>query len=257
MADSLFDPTDDNQFDENKDYLAELTKPGGKFDRSKYPSDEDMYKALAKSTAHGDRYITFKNKEFDDLKEDFLKVRAENVTKEKLEDLLARRPLDNEPASQPPAGNVDKPSLDPKDIETAVERKLLEIEAKRTETSNMEKVESRLRERFGDSAKSETQKRMNTLGISNEDLKFLARRSPEAALNALGINQQAQESSGAPPRSSLRSDSFSPQADIRDALFYEKMRTTNPKLYFSEKQSVQRLKDMDSPDFLTRYNQRQ
>lgn len=255
MADSLFDPTDDNQFDENKDYLAELTKPGGKFDRSKYPSDEDMYKALAKSTAHGDRYITFKNKEFDDLKEDFLKVRAENVTKEKLEDLLARRPLDNEPAPQPSAGNVDKPSLDPKDIDTAVERKLLEIESKRKETANMEKVESRLRERYGDNAKSVLREKMKELSITDEDLKFLAKRSPEAVFNALGVNQQ-QDTSGAPPRSSLRSDSFSPQADIRDALFYEKMRTTNPKLYFSEKQSIQRLKDMDSPDFLTRYNQR-
>lgn len=256
MADSLFDK-DDNHIDENMDFLAELTKPGAKFDKTKYASDEEMYKAIAKGKFYGDRTLDHKLKEFDELREDFLKVRAENVAKDKWEDMFAKRQTpDNETAPNLNAGNVDKPSLDPKDIDTAVERKLLEIEAKRTETTNIQKVETRLRERFGDNAKSETQKRMNTLGMSDEDLKFLARRSPEAALNALGVNQQAQDTYEAPPRSSLRSDNFSPQADVRDAVFYEKMRQSDPKKYFSEKMSIQRLEDMNSPDFLTRYNQR-
>lgn len=255
MANGLFE-NDDNH-DENTDYLAELTGPGKKFDRTKYASEQEMYQAIAKGKVEGDRYISFKNKDFDDLKEDFLRIRADNVTKDKLEDLLARREQGLEvPAPQPIAGNVDKPSLDPQDLDAAVERKLLAIEVKRTEKANMEKVETRLRERYGDNAKSVLREKMSTLGISDEDLKFLAKKSPEAVFNALGVNQQP-DAYDAPPRSSLRSDNFSPKADLRDAVFYEKMRTTNPKEYFSEKMSIQRLKDMDRPDFLARYNQRQ
>lgn len=250
---SLFDQEDDD----NKDYLAELTGPGAKFDRTKYSSDMDMYKAIAKGKVFGDRAIEHKNNEFDELREDAMKWRNDSTAKAKFEEFFATHAKtsedDNSGRTQTPA-NVEPP-LDPAKLDEMLEAKLTAREAKKKAEDNMAEVENRLLERYGDNARSILRDKMKTLGFSEEDLKFLAQKSPQAALNALGIDQTP-ETFQSPPRSSLRSDNFSPQADLRDAVFYEKMRREQPKLYFSEKMSVQRMKDMESPEFLVRLNQR-
>jgi len=97
---------------------------------------------------------------------------------------------------------------------------------------------------------------MNSLGLTAEDLKLLAKKSPEVAINALGLNVQQQQYQN-PPTSNTRSDSFKPSVDIRDAVYYEKLRRDNPKDYFSPKTSVQRLQDMDHPDFLKRHQEQE
>lgn len=246
---SLFDPEED----ENKDYLAELTGPGGKFDRTKYASEVDMYKALAKGKVFGDRAIEHKNKEFDELREDFLKERAGNIAQAKFEELKLSLEKNNDSAINPNAGSVEKP-IEPTNIEDIVAKKLAELEAKKQEKANLDIVETRLRERFGQNSKSILKDKMNTLGITEEDIKFLAKRSPEAVLNALGVNQQQVAYQNDLPRSNIRSDNFVPTTEIRDAIYYEDLRKKSPKEYFSPKISTQRLKDMEHPDFLKRYN---
>lgn len=256
MADSLFDKDDNQQFDDNKDYLAELTGPGGKFDRTKYQTEADMYKAIAKSNAHADNYIKHKNQEHDQLREDYLNVRAENIAKAKFQDLVTKfeNPGNDDDTKQPPtAGLQQPPTFDPKQLDNIIAEKLSAIEIKRREDANIAVVEARLRERLGENAKAILKDKMNTLGISDDDIKFLAKKSPEAVFNALGLNQQQQETYSL-PKSNIRSDGFKPNVVTRDAVYYEKLRKENPKEYYSEKMSVQRLKDMSDPDFLTRYN---
>jgi hypothetical protein len=249
MAESLFDQEDENQFDPQKNYLEELVGEGKKF---KTVAD------LARGKAEADHFISFKNKEFDQLREDYLKLRAEATAQAKFEDLLTK--MENKSGNDNTVTNtpvdVEPPTLDPKKIEDLVVTKLQEIEARNKEKSNMTAVENRLRERFGDSARSVLKGKMNDLGFTEEDLKFLAKKSPEAVFNALGLNQQQTETYQAPPRSGSRSDNFAPKNEqLRDLLFYEKMRKEDPKKYFSPDISVQRLKDMDSPAFLKRYQE--
>lgn len=260
---SLFDQND--SIDENKDYLEELIGPGGKFDVTKYNNDRDAaIKAMAKGKAHADKTLDQRNKEFDELREAFLakseeadKKSAEAEAKAKFEELVTRfeasKNTNQDDTNK--SGIVDQPTLDPSKIEEIVANKLQEIEVKKRENDNLSVVDSRLRERFGDNAANILKEKMNTLGISNDDLKFLAKRSPEAVFNALGLNQQVQENFQAPVRGSTRNDSFSPKTTTRDAVYWEKMRKDEPKKYFSPDNSVQRLKDMDSPDFLKRYQE--
>lgn len=246
---SIFDQEDTNQFDQNKNYLEELVGEGKKF-----KTVED----LARGKAEADHFITHKNKEFDELREDALKWRAEATAQAKFQELVTKlenKGTTNEPAITP-AANVEQPILDQKKIEDIISIRLQEIEARKNEKSNLDKVDQRLRERFGDNARSILKDKMNTLGMTDEDLKFLAKRSPEAALNAIGVNQQQTENFQSPPRSSLRSDNFSPQSELRDAVYYEKLRKTDPKKYFDPKISTQRLKDMEHPEFLTRHQSR-
>jgi|SRR6185369_2331206 len=256
MADSLF------QDDDDIDYLKELTKPGGKFDRSKYQSETEMYQAIAKGKYHGDKTLELKLQEHDQLREDFLKVKESQLnmndaatTEAKLQELLTRIEGRRQEPVNTDTGNQNQPIDLEKIEERAAQRALKavkDLEDSRKAEANLAAVESRLRERFGASAKSVLRDTMNTLGLTAEDVQALARKSPEVAINALGLNSQQQAYQN-PPMSNTRSDSFKPSTDLRDAVFYEKLRSENPKEYYSERTSVQRLKDMDHPDFLKRH----
>jgi hypothetical protein len=257
MADSLFDNNDTDSDD--IDYFTELTKPGGKFDRSKYSSDEELMKALAKGKYHGDKLLDLKLQETDQMREDYMKVLADNRAMSKYEDLI-KRLENNQNANTPPASTDNQTQqLDQSKIDELIARRVQEtiqsFEAQKAEASNLAVVESRLKERFGaENAKKLLRERMNSTGLTAEDLKFLAKKSPEAAINALGLNQP-QGHDFTPPSSNIRSDSFKPNVEIRDAVYYDKLRRENPKEYYSEKTSLQKLKDMDHPDFTKRWDQ--
>ena len=256
MADSLF------QDDDELDYLKELTKPGGKFDRSKYQSETEMYQAIAKGKYHGDKTLELQLQKNDQLREDFIKMKEAQLnmddaitTEAKLQELLNRVENRRKEPVNTDTGNQNQP-FDLKKIEDIATEKALatfkQLEEDRKAQSNLAAVESRLREEFGDSAKQVLRDSMNELGLTAEDLQLLAKKSPQVALNALGVNKQRTPYQN-PPMSNTRSDSFKPSVDIRDAVYYEKLRKDNPKDYYSERTSVQRLKDMDHPDFLKRY----
>lgn len=244
---ALFDQEDDKTFDQNKNYLEELVGEGKKF-----KTIED----LARGKAEADHYITHKNKEFDELREEALKWRADSVAKARFEEYVKtheRAPKSDDDTAITPAGNVVQPSFDPSKLDEILETKFSQLEARKREEANLDRVDSQLRERFGENAKSIVRDKMNALNLSQDDLKFLAKKSPEAVINALGLNQQ-QDTYQAPFRSNVRSDSFKPETTLRDAKYWETMRNTNSKEYFSPKNSVLRLKDMDHPDFLKRAN---
>lgn len=246
----LFDQDDQD----NTDYLAELTKPGAKFDKTKYASETEMYQAIAKGKFHSDKTLDQRNQEFDQLREFSMETQAKVNAQAKYDELLAKLEATvNRDATNTPVGNVEQP-FDPNKLDELLEQKLTKREQDREEKANLDKVNQRLTERFGDNAGSVLQDKMNALKLSKDDIKLLAKKSPEAVFNALGLNQQ-QPDFQAPPRSSMRSDNLQRDPGIRDAVFYEKMRKEDPKKYFSQQMSTQRLKDMDSPEFLKRYRE--
>lgn len=251
MANGLFDQEDDEI-----DYLTELTKPGAKYDRTKYTDDSELLKALAKGKYHGDKTLAFQLSKNDELNAELGKMDDLTKTQAKLEDLLTkyeRTSMNNDSANNQ---SVSSEPLDLSTVKKLIASEFQETEAKKREQANLAVVETRLRERFGENAASTLKDKMNTLGLSTDDLKFLAKKSPEAVLNTLGLSSQAIETYHALPSSNVRTDSFKPSVEIRDAVYYEKMRRENKAEYFSEKMSVQRLKDMEHPDFLKRLNER-
>lgn len=254
MADSLFDQ------EEDKDYLAELTGPGGKYDRTKYGNEAEMFQAIAKGKVHADKTLELQLQKNDELREYALEQKAASTAQAKFDELVKthERQLANTKDDQnaPLIGNV-QPTIDSNKIEEIAANAFLKLKAKEVEETNLAIVESRLREHFGETAKTVLRDKMNSLGLSADDIKYFARKSPEAVLNTLGLNFQVQNDYQSPPRSSTRTDSFKPSVEIRDAVYYEKLRQEKPKEYFSEKMSVQRLKDMERPDFLTRHQERQ
>lgn len=247
---SLLDPKDtDTSIDPNKDYLAELTGPGGKFDRTKYESDEDMYKAMARGKWEADKTIAFKMNEFDRLKEDYLKLHEDykaSASLSELIDKLSKTQTESNESTQNVNTGDTKPALTQEDLEGFLEQKMTQREIRQKEEANYKLVENKLKEQLGDNYASTLRRQAEQLGLSTEDVEHMAKRSPEAFFKAFGLDAPKQgDNYSAPPRSSVRSDSFTPTGgNKRTWSYYEKLRKESPSEYLSGKTQTQMMKDM-------------
>lgn len=236
------------QDDPNRDYLAELTGPGGKFDRTKYQSDEEMYKAIAKGKVLGDEMIEFKNTEFDKLKSDYLKVNEEYKASASLSEIIDQIRNEKTTENNENTQNVDEvtqPALTPQDVESLLEQRLTERERRMKEEANYKTVESKLREQLGDNYASVLKRQAEQLGLTNEDVDRMARQAPLAFFKAFGIEEQKPSGFQSPPRPTLRSDNSSlGTVNKRTWSYYEEMRKKNPAEYLSGKTQTQMMKDM-------------
>src|SRR5688572_12599227 len=92
------DTNDQVQIDENKDYFAELTAPGAKFDLAKFDNDKlKAAAAIAKGKWHADQTLELRNRQHDELRDDWKKLREEYNAgpkiKEYLDQLVSERSL--------------------------------------------------------------------------------------------------------------------------------------------------------------------
>lgn len=235
--------TDQVQIDENKDYLAELTGPGGKFDRTKYQSDADMYKAIAKGKAHSDLYVDHLKARHDELRTDWSKMREEYNAGPKLKELIDQLAAKQHTNVEPPERNDDKPVFDPTQIESLVEAKLSQAEQKRKEEANYKMVESKLKESLGVNYQQVLKQQVDQLGLDKDFINDLARKHPQVLFKTLGLDQQAKENFQTPPQSSQRRDPFAPNTPKRTNAYYQKMRKEQPSLYRDPKIQDQMFKD--------------
>src|SRR5258707_14383452 len=124
MADSLLDEVDHTQND--RDELLNKWK-----DKSK----EELLAAKVES----DLFIKTQNARFDNIREDYLKLREEATAKASLEELIARQEkllANPEQIPQPPVEET-KPSIKPEDIDSILERKLTAREKLTKQTENL------------------------------------------------------------------------------------------------------------------------
>lgn len=239
------DQTDQNQIDPNVDPLEELTGPGKKFDRSKYQSDEEMYKAIAKGKVEADNYVKHILARHDELREDYKRVTDVYNAGPKLQELLDKFATQGQqsPTAQPQAVIEDKPVVDLTQIEQLVEAKLTATKQKEQEEANARMVEGRLIEHYGPDYKSVLKQQIDQLGMSVDLFNDLAKKSPQVLIKTLGLGATRQEDLPTPPNSSTRSSAFSPTGNKRTWSYYQKMRKDNPRLYRDPKTQAQMFKD--------------
>jgi len=198
---------------------------------------------LLEAKVNSDLYIKTLERQKDELRTDYLAQREELLAKAKFEDLLTRFESskdNNLQVANTPANEVESPKYDPKEIESLVLKKIGESKSLEKETENYNKVEAKLKERFGSNYLSILQEQRNNLGLSVEDVNALAKKSPEAFFRVMNLNEQRSESFQTPPRSGQRNDNFAPRGQTkRDWNYYQELKKTNPKLYLDPKISVQ------------------
>jgi len=223
MADSLLDPND--QTTEREELLTKW--------KAKTP--EEVLNAKVES----DLYIKTQNARFDDLRNDYLKLREEIQAKASLEELIARQEklLANPDTNR---DDVNQPSFKPEDIDAMLEQKLSSREQLRKETDNLNFVKAKLREQFGDNANTALKQRMDTLDLDQGFADELAKKHPSVFLKTFGMEEQPRRDSySPPPRSAQRQDRFAPQTPKRDWNYYQELKKTNPRIYLDPKIAIQ------------------
>lgn len=243
MTENLFDQNNQHQppqFDQTKNYLVELVGPDKKF-----KTNED----LARGKAEADVTIELFKKRQDELRTDYLKLREEANQQAKLQDLIDRleNPQKNTPShEQTQVNELKQPTIDPNQMSSLVSQEILKHETNKKRTDNYNQVQNKLQEMLGSNYQQELAKRMNTLGLTADEINETAKKSPTAFYNMMGLNQQAnQDSFQSPIRSSQRNDSFSPQGKPkRTWSYYQELKKSDPKLYYDTRIANQMLDDM-------------
>ncbi len=246
MTTDLFTNQEDpNQID--KDPLEVLTGPGGKFDRSKYESDADMYRAIAKGKLEADVFIEHKNKEYDILREDYLKERELNTAKGNLMTLVDQLKGTGQQEETGTTQNQQTlaPELNLEEVAAKVSEMQRAEAQKRRQEENLRLVKAKLTETWGVNYPALLQERIETLGLTKEFVNELAEKHPTVLFKTLELDVKKNEQFQAPPRSGTRSDNFAPSASTnkRTWSYYEKMRKEDPKRYSDPQTQVQKIKD--------------
>ena len=238
------DQTDLPIIDENKDPFEVLTGPGGKFDRSKYQTQQHKNKAIAKGKVESDLFIEHLKERQDELRKDYLELRERHNAGPRLEELInqiSSRTPEQSNSNAPDAKDI-QPAIDPKQLEILVTSKIQEYETSKKQEENYRIVKEKLTERFGNNYQNILNKQAVELGLTPDDVNNLALNKPKVLFKALGLDEQKTEGFQSPPSSNFRS-SFTPNVEVRNRTYYTKMRDEKPELYRSPKIQLQMFED--------------
>lgn len=240
---SLLDTNQDDQLqiEEDKNYLEELVGEG-----KKYKSPED----LAKSKLHADNTIKQRERELEELRSDFLKLREAQQSGMSQKDFIDQLKTVVQSTSRDQTINTNDDTKVPQfktaeELESLIDNRLRKKESESIQTKNFNEVKNKLVEAYGNSHASILQRKLDDLGLSVETADTLARTSPKAFLNALGVTARTAEGFEAPLKSEQR-PAFAPNATLRDRKFYSELRDKQPNVYYDPKTQNQMIKDAEA-----------
>lgn len=241
MTDSLLngDNNDHIEIDQNKNYLEELVGDGKKF-----KSTEE----LAKGKYYADQTLMMKNKQFDDLKADYLRLREEHQQGATLKELIDKLQSTNLEGNNTHANNeVQQPVIDPKQIEDIAASIIQKHELTKVQQNNYNSVKDKLTQHYGSNYHAAVKQQIDDLGVSPQLFDELAKSNPKLLFRTLGLDQpKASDNFQSPPRTERRAESFAPTGgNKRTWSYYQKMKQENPKLYLDTKIQTQMMKDYE------------
>lgn len=242
----LFEQNDNNdnnnisldsfQLDTNKNYLEELVGEGKKF-----KTQED----LAKGKYLADLFIEHKNREYDQLRKDYLELREQANSAARINEIydLLSKSTQGDDDTQDADNNVQKATFDPKEIENLVLSKIRETEQTKLQEQNARLVETKLREKYGENYRTYFQQQVDNLGLNIETAKSLAMNHPQVLIKTLGLDAQPSTDQFQPPmRTNIRQAQES-SGTKRTWTWYEKLRKEQPAVYHDPKTQVQMHQD--------------
>jgi hypothetical protein len=228
------------QIDQTKNYLEELVGEGKKF---KSPED------LAKGKFHSDQMIEIQNRRLDEMRADYLALKADYDARAKLEEIMDQyKNSSQKPSNEHPVKTeIQQPLYDPKQIEAQIAEQVRRLKSDEIQEQNFNTVRKTLTERFGNNYKNVLKQQAVELDLSDEAVEALARRSPKAFFKTFGLDTPVQtDTFQTPPQSSVRSDNFKPQnTKKRTWSYYQELKKSNPTAYRDPKTATQMIKDYE------------
>lgn len=142
----------------------------------KYDSLPEALKGLA----HAQQYIPELKSQLSAKDQELERLRVELAKRESAEEIVSRLSAKNQPQEQgtPPAAS----GLDVGTVEQLVEQLLVRKSRESEAQMNLRQVETVLVEKFGDKARDVIKQQMQETGLSSEDFKAWAAKSPKAVL---------------------------------------------------------------------------
>jgi len=237
MPNDLFAGSD-NESQDTKDFYAELVGEGKKFKDNQ---------ALARGKYLADQTVEEMKARLDELRADYQTLQQTREAGATLKDLV-----DQLKTQKPSEGNFTPTAKDEnvqptaEDFKAQAKAAYAEIRAAEIADQNLNIVLQRLREEHGENYQSALQAQRENLHLTNDEVNALARRSPEAFFRVMGMTGQRQDNTfQTPPKSAMRSDSFSPTTNKRTWTYYQNLKKTDRNLYYSPKIFNQMLKDAE------------
>jgi hypothetical protein len=214
----------------DRDYLSDLVGEGKKFADTQ---------SLARGKAEADAYIETLKRQMDELRQDYTRLDAESKARASIEELLNRK--------QTPEDEPVRPASPPKqpdpDIGSIFDERIRAHEERKRADENLAIVKDRLVERFGSDYQNKLNQAVDNTGLDKSFMNDMARRSPEAFLKLLGVEQTPQPFT-APPRSTSQAPlNRQPAPRERTLSYYKELKRTNPSEYRSPKINVQMHQD--------------
>lgn len=215
-------------------YLTELVGDGKKF---KDPE------ALAKGKYEADTYVKHLERQLDEMRTDYTKLRDDYNARAKLEEIIDQHMVPRQP-QQPPAPTqqqqVPQPSIDSAKIESLVSSKIQEHELTKKQQENFNVVKSKLEEKWGSNYAATLREQVSNLGLTEDFVNNLAKTHPQVLLKTLGVDQPVQQQTfQAPPKSEQRRDNFAPTNQKRSWSYYQNLKKSDPKTYWNPQTQVQ------------------
>jgi hypothetical protein len=216
--------------DQEVDYFANLVGEGKKF---KTPQD------LARGKAEADAFIARLQQEQADL-------RNELAQRARLAELVDRldKPQDTPPPQQQRQDTPTQPEnqgIDPSKLNEIVNKLLSEREAGNTAKQNLDAVKQTLVDKLGPNYAEKIKTQATQLGVSTDFMESVAKQSPSAFYNLIGLNATKTRDGFVTPDG--QRTSFEPTTKGRDMKHYENIRKTDPTKYWSPQVQNQLHKD--------------
>jgi hypothetical protein len=212
------------------------------------PGENKKFKSLeslAEAKLNADLHAKTLERENNELRQDYLRLREEYNARAKLEELMTN--LQNQQltsSNQNQNANEAPKPIQPEEIESLVDRRLSLIERQRKESTNFNTVRAKLQEQFGNSYQNALKERIDEIGLTTEYVDELAKRSPQAFFRVMGLDQPPAETFQAPVRSTQASSGFKPTgAKKRTWSYYQELKKANPNIYYDRATAVQMEKD--------------
>lgn len=197
--------------------------------------------SLARSKWESDSYIKTLEAKLDNATADNKALREANTSQASMQELLdlmkQQRVQSDTPKAQTPQDNT--PKFDPATLPDLVAARVKELDQQKLEKSNMDLVQSKIKEKWGSDVPASVRAQIENLGELGVNL---AKKYPDEFLRTIGAQVEGRQQTDffSPPRSGLNASTLKPEGNKeRTWSYYEDMRKTKPDLYYSKKMSVQ------------------
>ena len=119
------------------------------------------------------------------------------------------------------------------ELKNLMKEVLTQTNTENVKSSNLQRVDEKLKELYGTEAEAKMAKKSQELGLSKERLQDLAGESPEAFFQIIGEKVEKEFNKTTQGTINTSAPAFENTSNVRNWDYYENLRRTNKALYFS------------------------